>query len=94
MKWIRYLLILTFCFFSTHAMAEINFNGFLSVGGGLLVDDDEIASYEGFDGDWNTDPDTVFALQVSAAINDKVTATGQLIARGTDDYDIERNGLT
>ncbi len=89
MKWIRYLLILTFCFFSTHAMAEINFNGFLSVGGGLLVDDDEIASYEGFDGDWNTDPDTVFALQVSAAINDKVTATGQLIARGTDDYDIE-----
>lgn len=89
MKWIRQVSILTICFMASNAMAEVNFNGFLSVGAGVLTDDDEITSYEGFDGDWNTDPDTVFALQVSAPISDKVTATGQLIARGVDDYNLE-----
>ncbi|MFN3239401.1 MAG: porin [Pseudomonadales bacterium] len=71
------------------ASAEVNFNGFLSVSGGMLLDDDEIPTYAGYDEDWNTDPDTTFALQASADLSDKITATGQLIARGEDDYDLE-----
>ena len=89
MNWKKPFSLIVFCLMASNAMAELNFNGFLSVGAGALTDDDEITSYEGFDGDWSTDPDTVFALQVSAPISDKVTATGQLIARGEDDYNLE-----
>ncbi|NMH61206.1 topoisomerase IV [Alteromonas sp. MYP5] len=31
----------------------------------------------------------MFALQLSGDVNDKLTATGQLVARGSDDYDVD-----
>ncbi len=89
MKSLKLLIVLGFGLLANHSMAEVNFNGFLSVAGGMLIDDDDIASYAGYDGDWSTDPDTTFALQVSADISDKVTATGQLIAQGQNDYEVE-----
>ncbi len=89
MKRLKLLAFLSSWLVLQSASAEINFNGFLSVAGGTLIDDDDIATYAGYDGDWNTDPDTTFALQASAKLTDKITATGQLIARGEDDYDLE-----
>lgn len=67
---------------------EIEFNGFLSVSAGTLSNED-LGDYRGYDEDWNTDPDTTFGLQVSSNLTKNITATAQVIARGTDDYDIE-----
>lgn len=67
---------------------EIEFNGFLSVSAGTLSNED-LGDYRGYDEDWNTDPDTTFGLQVSSNLTKNITATAQVIARGTEDYDIE-----
>ncbi|MBV1907200.1 MAG: porin [Pseudomonadales bacterium] len=69
--------------------SEIRYNGFLSAGAGALIDDDEVAIYDGFDGDWNTNPDTTFGLQITAEITDKVSATGQFVATGDNNYNVE-----
>lgn len=74
---------------STLVYSDLDLSGFISVGGGSLIDDDEINSYTGFDGAWNTDPDTTLALQATASISDKVTVTGQLIAHGAGAYEVE-----
>ncbi|MBV1907500.1 MAG: porin [Pseudomonadales bacterium] len=74
---------------SAPAYSEINYNGFLSAGGGTLIDDDEIKEYKGFDGEWNTNPDTTFGLQITAEITDKVSATGQFVATGDNNYNVE-----
>ena len=83
------VILLLFSIANTQALAEMKFNGFISVGGGSLIDDDDLDSYIGFDDNWNTDPDTTFALQVSANLTDKVRATGQFIAHGNNDYELE-----
>lgn len=87
-------LVLTACFLissgmSTLVYSDLDLSGFISVGGGSLIDDDEINSYTGFDGAWNTDPDTTLALQATASVSDKVTVTGQLIAHGAGAYEVE-----
>ncbi|MBV1907229.1 MAG: porin, partial [Pseudomonadales bacterium] len=83
------LLMLGCMLVSLSSYAEIEFNGFMTVGGGQMIDDDEISEYAGFDGKWKSDPDTVFGLQVSSPLGEKLKATAQFIARGEDGYDIE-----
>ncbi|MBV1877632.1 MAG: hypothetical protein KUG79_08320 [Pseudomonadales bacterium] len=91
MRFLRNILLTIICtlFVIPTSWAEIEFAGFMSVGGGQLIDDDEIDEYVGFDGKWKSDPDTVFALQISAPISDRLSATGQLVAKGTNDYNVE-----
>ncbi len=70
------------------ALAEVSFSGFLSAGGGRI--DNRNYSYAGYgDKDFSFDADTLFGLQVSAPIADKLTATGQFVARGTEDYELD-----
>ncbi|MBV1877634.1 MAG: hypothetical protein KUG79_08330 [Pseudomonadales bacterium] len=83
------ILLLSLLFTAISSYGEITYNGFLSVGGGQLIDDDEITSYAGFDGKWKSDPDTVFALQISAPLSDKLKGTAQFIAKGSDSYNVE-----
>jgi len=72
------------------SVAEINFNGFASVGGGYYSAEDTASGYQGYDQDtFTADPAIRFGLQVSAPINDKVMATGQLLAKGDDNYQVE-----
>ena len=67
--------------------SDLNIYGFMSVGVGIL-DKDEV-TIEGFEGEGNFKQDTILALQVSKQVNDKTTATGQLVSRGTDDFKTE-----
>lgn len=83
---LRSLVLSLLCLQPAIAAAEIRFNGFLSVGGGL-VDSDE-ATFLGFDDGFSFDTDSVFALQATAPISDRLSATGQLVARGVEDYDV------
>lgn len=73
---------------STPVLAnELNVNGFLSVGATML--DDDKASIAGADTNGGFKNETVLGLQISKQLNPSTTATGQLVSRGSDDYDTE-----
>ncbi len=68
--------------------SDVNFSGFLSVGGGMLDDEDAVA-YGGYDEDDLTFDRNLLGLQVSGQVSEKVTATAQLIARSNNDYQVD-----
>lgn len=68
--------------------ADVNFSGFLSVGGGL-VDDEDAVGYGGYNEDDLTFDRNLLGLQVTGQVNEKVTATAQLIARSSNDYQVD-----
>lgn len=70
----------------THA-DDINFSGFLSVGGGF-VDDENSPAYNGYDEEDLTFDKNLLGLQVTGQVNEKITATAQLIARSENDYEV------
>lgn len=72
---------------AAQASGDLDIFGFMSVGVGIL--DDDVVTIEGFEGEGNFKQDTLLALQVSKQVNDKTSATGQLVSRGTDDFDTE-----
>jgi hypothetical protein len=72
---------------NAQASGDLNIYGFMSVGVGIL--DENTVTVEGFEGEGNFKQDTILALQVSKQVNDKTTATGQLVSRGTDDFKTE-----
>ena len=70
---------------SSYASAEVRINGFASiVGGKSLVSDQTLY---GYDDDISFKNESKFALQLSADLQEKLTATAQIIARGEDDFD-------
>ena len=88
----------------THAAEnDLGIYGFLSVGSSVLDNDlkndtngdgvvnaDDAVTLDGFDGDaGNFKQDTVLGLQIIKQINDTTSATGQLVSRGTSNYDTE-----
>ena len=70
----------------THA-GDLDFSGFLSVGGGML-DDEDSPGYGGYDEEDLTFDKNILGLQVTGAVNEKITATAQLIARSENDYEV------
>lgn len=68
--------------------ADINFSGFLSVGGGF-VDDENSVSYGGYDEEDLTFDKNLLGLQVTGKVSEKITATAQLIARSENDYEVK-----
>ncbi|MEL0640861.1 porin [Pseudoalteromonas aliena] len=70
---------------SSYASAEVRINGFASIVGGKSLDSDQ-ALY-GYDDDISFKNESKFALQLSADLQEKLTATAQIIARGEDDFD-------
>ena len=72
---------------ATPALADIQINGFANLIGGMTLDDDE--SVYDYDSDFNFDPASVFGLQVRGDVSDKLSATAQLVGRGSEDYDAD-----
>lgn len=68
--------------------SDVNFSGFISVGGGML-DDEDAVSYGGYDEEDFTLDRNLLGLQVTGQVNEKVTATAQLIARSGNDYQVD-----
>lgn len=66
---------------------DMRFSGFLSLGGGL-VDDAKSQGYGGYSEEDITFDHNIFGLQVSGDVSDKLTATVQLTARGSEDYQV------
>lgn len=66
------------------ATAEVRINGFANLVAGMTSSDDAVY---GYDDKISFSEESLFAIQISGDINDKMTATGQIVARGEDDYD-------
>ncbi len=73
---------LMFTSFISHA--EVTFQGFASFVGGATLDKDE--SYQGYENKLEFNNNSLYALQASSPMGDGLTVTGQLIARGTENY--------
>lgn len=70
---------------SSYASAEVRINGFASIVGGKSLDSDQ--TLYGYDDDISFKNESKFALQLSADLQEKLTATAQIIARGEGDFD-------
>jgi Gram-negative porin len=67
--------------------SDINISGFLSVGGGM-VDDEKSVPYDGYKEEDLTFERNLLGLQFSGQVNEKITATAQLIARSEKQYEV------
>lgn len=68
------------------AFAELRINGFANLVAGKSNKDTGVM---GYDDNIDFSQQSNFAIQFDADINDDVTATAQLIARGENDYDVD-----
>jgi len=66
--------------------SDIKLSGFLSIGGGFIDDEKVDLPYNGFSEEDLTIKNNILGLQVTGTISDKVTATGQFIARSSNTY--------
>jgi len=67
--------------------AEINMNGFATVGTGLVLTEGK--SYGGYDEKLRFDSGSNVGLQFSSDMGDGLNATAQFIARGSDNWSVE-----
>lgn len=72
--------------FSSVAQDNVRINGFSNITMGKT---NSSQSVMGYDNDISFSNESVFALQFSVDINEKLTATSQVISRGSDDYSPE-----
>lgn len=73
-------------------VGEIRWNGFLSVGGGVVLDEDATfnalnSTFAGYDGDVSFKPDTLIALQAGVDLTEGLSVTAQLVGKGNTDFD-------
>ncbi|MEW9798374.1 topoisomerase IV [Alteromonas sp. CYL-A6] len=67
--------------------AEPQINGFANFIGGMTLDDNE--TVYGYDDNISFSPATLFGLQVRTDINDRLSATAQIVGRGSEDFDLD-----
>jgi hypothetical protein len=68
------------------AQADVRINGFANFIGGITSSDETLY---GYDDKIGFSDESLFAIQISGDINDKMSATGQVIARADNDYKAE-----
>ena len=73
------------CLLSSAAMAEVKINGFASVKGGLTTGNDD--TLYGYTNDIEFKNESLFAVQLSSDLGDKLSVTAQLMAKGAEDFD-------
>lgn len=71
------------------AHAEVRVSGFGQIVAGANTDDDQLFPERNYDDSVDFREESLFAVQIDADLNDRVSATGQVIARGTEDFDAE-----
>lgn len=72
--------------------ADINWNGFMSIAGGKTLDDDTTYIVEPttsgmYEDSFSFAPESVMGLQAQAVVSDKLRATVQMVAKGSEDFD-------
>lgn len=79
--------LLTLLLLPLVAQAELRWNGFVSVGGGI-ADPDTGNDLGDYSDTFSFHNENVFGLQVSSDIDDKWSVTGQFVSRGNQDYEL------
>lgn len=76
---------------SLDTYAELRFNGFASIRATAADSDNGTPPFDRFkgDGDISFKDESLFAVQASADLSEGLTATVQLLAEGTDDFNVE-----
>ncbi len=69
------------------SVAEVSFSGFANVVAGVATDDE--TEYKGYDKDISLNNGSLFALQAYSDLTDGLSATVQVRAKGSDDWDPE-----
>lgn len=79
------------CALSLDTYAELRFNGFASIRATAADSDNGTPPFDRFkgDGDISFKDESLFAIQASADLSEGLTATVQLLAEGTDDFEVE-----
>jgi hypothetical protein len=80
-------LLVGFACVSSSVHAEIRINGFASIVAGQTLDNN--TSLYGYDDDISYKNESLFALQLTSDLQDSVSATAQIVARGSEDFDAE-----
>lgn len=69
------------------AQAEVSINGFASVKAGMTTGSDE--TLFGYTDDIDFENESLFAVQLSSDLGDKLSVTAQLLAKGANDFDAD-----
>lgn len=87
MKNVSKALLLTSAMFAANAQAEIVFNGFASVVGGVTTSSED--KLYGYDDSFNFKSDSLFALQASSDLSNGLGVTAQIVSRGKESWDVD-----
>ncbi|WP_430457255.1 porin [Rheinheimera sp.] len=79
------LVVTAACVTSNTALAEVNINGFASIKGGMTTGKDD--TLYGYTNDLEFKEESLFAVQLSSDLGEKLSVTAQLMAKGANDYD-------
>lgn len=79
----------TLTLFAASAQAEVRVSGFGQIVAGAVTDANEYFPETAYDDSVDFREESRFAVQVDADLNDRVTVTGQILARGHEDFDAE-----
>lgn len=71
---------------ATHAHAEVRLSGFGQVIAGTTTSEGDQFPMRGYTDQVDFQEESLFALQIDADLNDRVTATAQLLAEGSNDF--------
>jgi porin-like protein len=82
----KLLLVCCLLFSWQASAAEIDFSGFATIAGGLTSDDDETLA--GYDNEFSFDNGSLIALQASSDLGNGWGVTTQLLARGSEAWDL------
>lgn len=74
--------------FPSLASAEVRVSGFGQVIAGQTTGSNTVFP-NGYDEDLDFERGSLFAVQVSADLNERVSATGQIVAQGSEDFDAD-----
>ncbi len=68
------------------AHADLTINGFASIKAGMTLNSDD--TLYGYDDDLDFRNESLFAVQLSSDLGDKLSVTAQLMGRGAEDFDV------
>lgn len=69
--------------------AEVRVSGFGQIVGGAMMDRGDEYPEREYGHRLDFQPESTFGVQIDAELNDRVTATGQVLAKGSDDFNAE-----
>lgn len=85
--WINYFLTCATLLFAQQAVADMNFNGFATMAGGMTLSSDE--TLNGYDSDLLFDQNSLLGIQANADLGEGLSAVAQIVSKGRNNWEPE-----